>query len=841
MDLPSIQTLMHLAILAVVASASLRGSTENDLTDVVEVEVPRLLAEDGETEIKEGPVMALRAEFTYQEDCESYNLPFCITANNTDAPYSHLRMVLRDQVWWFEDHVTVEAKQFYRNQRLEWEVRAVVNFGHDSNRHVRSRVYTSLVLDEPRTILSWMEYNYYHETGVTDDCHTNRQESLNTPQTHLVKEIAAVSPLLFFNNESEASSMRESSGMTTAPVAEVRTGTFGVVADLSNYTDDPDIENPEETFVQAEAVTGPNYLYGEIDPVDITNEAEIWEENFFLANCSDTSVSQAKVVGSTAGIASRAGLNIYSIPQQTFKPVNVSIKAQALNETLRRMLKWKSSTSDEWIQQLGETLLKGKPPAEWIEEQNPLKHLTILKDFLGLPITSDEIEQKYQQVLPDYFKATGLPNTEATIAGLDEVGTTLDEITGKTIALEPKLLKVYDALLKLLKVESHTTTVKDALGTVLISLDLLKFVPYVKTWVPIIQLPLKQIKGVVDIGAKPLKAAGDSLRSYDVKGKLRNTLAVNEQIGITVSRAAITTNFVAKPTFTLLKHCKNVDAALAPMVNTVQKIKDLLSKLWPNLNLNLLNFPDFSAIFDALKIPADILDKVLTLFDPIIEVLNKFKAALNQRITVNVPGPFCSVQKRVCVALPCGVRKCNSRVFCGWRRRGWRLERRYCTVRVPCGVKFCQHCSYVKLPSWCTKSFSFTIQQILDGISGLISIVFKPLEMLMNAILSAIDLPQLTIPGLNLNLPFMDFVNKMKKALDDLVNWLEFSLPKIGFPSCTSNLLDVTPFYTPNSGTKLLGLYRQNFFCTEWDFLKPNFCQQSFDSIVCQQEQCPVS
>jgi hypothetical protein len=125
-----------------------------------------------------------------------------------------------------------------------------------------------------------------------------------------------------------------------------------------------------------------------------------------------------------------------------------------------------------------------------------------------------------------------------------------------------------------------------------------------------------------------------------------------------------------------------------------------------------------------LEIDAAI-DRVMNVLNPLISQLQAIKKAFNQIIRV----PYGGFPKM-----------CTKKVWPGVK------------VHYPCG--------------WYTTYFSFSIQQILDGVSGVIKPVMDILDKAMYAVLN----PLLKVLNLNIKLPGIPGLDKLKGIVDSLTS-----------------------------------------------------------------------
>jgi hypothetical protein len=125
-----------------------------------------------------------------------------------------------------------------------------------------------------------------------------------------------------------------------------------------------------------------------------------------------------------------------------------------------------------------------------------------------------------------------------------------------------------------------------------------------------------------------------------------------------------------------------------------------------------------------LEIDAAI-DRVMKVLGPLISQLQAIKKAFSKMIRV----PYGAFPKM-----------CTKKTFTGIK------------VRYPCG--------------WYPVYFSFSIQQILDGVAGVIKPVMELLDKAMNAVLN----PLLKALNLNLKLPGIPGLDKLQKIIDSLTS-----------------------------------------------------------------------
>merc|ERR1712085_157403 len=155
---------------------------------------------------------------------------------------------------------------------------------------------------------------------------------------------------------------------------------------------------------------------------------------------------------------------------------------------------------------------------------------------------------------------------------------------------------------------------------------------------------------------------------------------------------------------------------------------------------------ELSSVMNFVDDMVNVIEKTASRADPIKKVMDPFHKALSTKITIPIVGPFCHKYVTINVPYPCGIKKCN------WRKR-------------------------VRLPVFCKKTFSFTIDQVLKGISGVMDIIFYPINKATDFILSNIPLPDIPLlPAFPTNFDALEKMSAIGNAIDG--------------PSFPSNLLD---------------------------------------------------
>lgn len=131
---------------------------------------------------------------------------------------------------------------------------------------------------------------------------------------------------------------------------------------------------------------------------------------------------------------------------------------------------------------------------------------------------------------------------------------------------------------------------------------------------------------------------------------------------------------------------------------------------------------------------------------------------------------------------PCGVDTCETekcvKVF----------GKKICkTIKYPCGTKMCTGSTCVDIPTpyTCQECVSFTVGQILNGISGCAQFIIDFLNDAMSSAASALGItfPEIKIPGLPIS---SDLLNLPDLAISNLIN---IPIPALNLPNIPVNAL----------------------------------------------------
>ena len=405
-----------------------------------------------------------------------------------------------------------------------------------------------------------------------------------------------------------------------------------------------------------------------------------------------------------------------------------------------------------------------------VDLSNVTKARDQLSEFVSEDTQKDVFNDIMKLVLGDGPK---LPEAEELFDDLVSLNETLSDIYDFNTDLETDLVKVWGWLLKIEKVPG---ILKKIDGTLAILDRVLRLVGMIKQ----IKVFVKVARRAVDIVRKNvMKRAIDKTTQINKKvvkpnkPRLKTLLVRNEILREVTAKANWVTANVLIPPLELTGKCKatnngaaRVNQVIRPIKNSVQKTKNAIEDLHDTVSrlLSVITYP--MNLFDKLY---EVIKSAFDGFNVLDVILSPFRLALNYRVTITIPGPFCSYRKTLKIPYPCGVKWCRK---CFWGC--WNF---------PCGVNFCTKTTVITVPYFCFKTFSFTVGDVLNGIQGVMDIIFAPLNLAVDAILNALPKINIPIPGLPIN--FNDLERLMR--LPDLSGM--FDLPNLSL-GCLGDLAD---------------------------------------------------
>ena len=328
------------------------------------------------------------------------------------------------------------------------------------------------------------------------------------------------------------------------------------------------------------------------------------------------------------------------------------------------------------------------------------------------------------------------------------------------------------------------------------------------------------------------------------KPKIKKALTKNEQVRSVIAKSRfLNQNLMINP-FNTTRNCKPSDHAAELLGNIVEyanfdtggalddivEFQESMSKLVDEL----------SGVIALANNMVDAIDETAKKADPIKKAMDPFYKALSTRITIPIWGPFCHRYIYIRIPYPCGVRIC---------KRCWRWFGRKSCVRYVCGIRRCYWRKRVRLPVFCTKRFSFTVNQVLNGISGVMDIIFWPINKAVDLLLKAIPMP--TIPLLPAFPSNFDELEKMKAIGDvwdspkfpaNLLDYpnIDMALPGLNDILCGKGTNDLLVVHTMAQKGDITPSFIRTFYdnCDGMEDLNP-VCV-STEELLCGSGECPT-
>ena len=232
------------------------------------------------------------------------------------------------------------------------------------------------------------------------------------------------------------------------------------------------------------------------------------------------------------------------------------------------------------------------------------------------------------------------------------------------------------------------------------------------------------------------------------------------------------------------------------------------------------------------------IEKTAKAADPIGQVMNPFYKALSTKITIPIVSRLCSKTVRITAPYPCGIKECKK---C---RRFFRKKR---CIRYPCGVKRCYFKRSVRLPTFCKKKFSFTINQVLNDISGVMDVIFYPISKATDAILAAMPMTSLKLfPSFPSNFNVLNKLDVIGNVLTgptfptDLLDFssVDLALPGLNDSACGKSASELSEVLELAKKGDITPEFVREFYddCDGFQDLNPS-CS-STDELLCGDGQC---
>ena len=323
----------------------------------------------------------------------------------------------------------------------------------------------------------------------------------------------------------------------------------------------------------------------------------------------------------------------------------------------------------------------------------------------------------------------------------DELKSNLSKLEGDSSELEKKVKAVDDDLIYVHDKLTIPETIHDRLSQLDSSLMLASNLLGVVRILPAISVAASNTKRAIDLFREPVSKAKKVTADIDKRVKpirtkvhkveqeaakldaeIKAIITKEQSLIQAVNHAQIciaglpSGTVKTKSTDTLEALSKKADPPVGQAVQAQQAVLEAANTIENKIDQVKSNLKSLVEIDVSI-------DRVMNALDPLISQLQAIKKAFNQTIRV----PFGGYPKM-----------CKKKVWPGM------------TVYYPCG--------------WYTTYFSFTIQQILDGISGVVKPVMDLLDKAMDAVLN----PLLKALNLNIKLPGIPKLEKLEDIFASL-------------------------------------------------------------------------
>jgi len=513
----------------------------------------------------------------------------------------------------------------------------------------------------------------------------------------------------------------------------------------------------------------------------------------------------------------------------------------SINEILennKRRLYWDEEDEHEWVAQEEE---------DFVSEENFLPQTRgNISKWVDTPIhnstevTAGDLWDNYGDLF--LGRGGGLPNVREILADLEELDETLSTFFEFTTDLEGDMLSIFELMQNVDDAEEDLKSIDRTLHTLDRVLRLVSIIKYVKP----IAIPIRNAVGKTrNYGIKRALTMVKKIResvTKKCKPKVMRALTNNEEVrGIIAKTKFLNQNLIINP-FNTTRNCIPSDNAAGLLLNVVESANLDVSGALDDIAEFRQSIRD---LVDELRgvtdLAGDMVDAIIKMAEeanPIQIAMDPFYTALSTRITVPIVGPFCKKKVFINVPYPCGVKKCKKcrRIF-GKKR----------CISYPCGVKKCTWRKKVTVPTFCKKQFSFTVNQVLNGISGVMDIIFYPINMATDALLKAIPLPPVPLlPEFPVNFDFLDEMTKISGLLEgpkfpsDLLDFPIGGIPIPGIDDivCGKSAGDLFEVLQLAKAGEITPEYVREFYddCGGWQDLNP-FCV-STDELLCGDGAC---
>jgi len=329
-----------------------------------------------------------------------------------------------------------------------------------------------------------------------------------------------------------------------------------------------------------------------------------------------------------------------------------------------------------------------------------------------------------------------MKNPDKLKSDLSKLETDSSALERKVKTVDEDLVYVYEKLAipetlhdRLSKLDSNLKLASDLLGIMRIIPPISTAASNTKRVIDLFREPVskaKKVSGNIDKRVKPLRTKVHEVEQEVARldAELQSIIGKEQTLIQSVNRSQIC--IVSLPpgavksesTATLEALSEKADPPVVKIQQAQHAVLEAANTVEGKINQVKKNIQSLMEIDAAI-------DRVMNVLDPLINQLQAVKKALSQIIRV----PYGGFPKM-----------CTKKVWPGVK------------VHYPCG--------------WYPAYFSFSIQQILDGVSGVIKPVMDLLDKAMYAVLN----PLLKALNLNIKLPGIPGLENLKAALDALLS-----------------------------------------------------------------------
>ena len=506
-----------------------------------------------------------------------------------------------------------------------------------------------------------------------------------------------------------------------------------------------------------------------------------------------------------------------------------------------RKLYWDSDDKNEWVAQEEEDFTseenflpktRGKINT-WVS--NPVLN--------GTEVTPEDLWDNFGDLF--LGRGGGLPNVQDLLHELSGIEETLGGFYDISTTLEGDMLSIFELMHNVDKTEEQLKDIDRTLSTLERVMKLVSIIKYVKPIAKPISNSVGKIRkyGIRRALTMVKKIRGTVTQPH--KGKVKTALTKNEEIRSVLAKSRfLNQNLMINP-FETTRNCEPTDKAagfLVPLVreanvdttgalDEIKQFQEAIADLKKELK-DVINFVE-----DMTKSIEKIADKA----NPIKKVMDPFYKALSTRITIPIFGPFCRKTVTINIPYPCGVKKC---------RKCRRIFRKKRCIKYPCGIKRCTYRKRVRVPVFCKRKFSFTVNQVLNGISGVMDIIFYPINKATDALLSAIPLPDIPLlPAFPTNFDAMENMKKINNVIagpNFPNNLLDFPSIQLALPGLDEALLcgrsanELSNIIDMAMNEEITPEFVREFYddCSGWQDLNP-VCGTT-EELICGDGGCPT-